>query len=50
MAPTFEQTMFYCKFNNKFQDCRNMYSEVMTEEGLCFTFNDFTPNDMFNNK
>lgn len=47
MAPTFTDTMFHCKFRNEFQPCDKLFKEVMTEEGLCFTFNVLNSQEMY---
>lgn len=47
MAPTFNETMFFCKFRNEFQPCHELFREVMTEEGLCFTFNVLNSQELY---
>lgn len=47
MAPTFNNTMFFCKFRNVFQPCSDLFKEVMTEEGLCFTFNVLNSQELY---
>lgn len=47
MAPTFNDTMFFCKFRNEFQPCHALFKEVMTEEGLCFTFNVLNSQELY---
>lgn len=39
LAANFEDTMFMCKFRNDIRMCSDYFQEIMTEEGLCFTFN-----------
>lgn len=39
MAPSFKETMFLCKFRNKQEFCKDYFEEILTDEGLCFTFN-----------
>lgn len=47
MAPTFNETMFFCKFRNALQPCQELFKEVMTEEGLCFTFNVLNSQELY---
>lgn len=46
IAPTFAETMRLCKFRNKVEYC-NYFEEIMTDEGLCFTFNMLNANDLY---
>lgn len=39
IAAKFDDTMFVCKFRNQIRSCDDYFQEIMTEEGLCFTFN-----------
>lgn len=34
-----EEVLFYCKWRNKPQMCLKFFTQVWTDEGLCFTFN-----------
>lgn len=47
LAPTFNETMFLCKFRNDFQPCHDMFREVITDEGLCFTFNMLNSQELY---
>lgn len=47
MAPTFNDTMFFCKFRNVEQPCNKLFTEIMTEEGLCFTFNTLSSSELY---
>lgn len=39
LAPTFDDTMVLCKFFHRWSNCRDLLFPILTEEGLCFTFN-----------
>lgn len=39
IAPTFSETAFLCQFQDEVAECDQFFSEVWTDEGLCFTFN-----------
>lgn len=39
MTPIFMETFDYCLWLNKFEDCKTMFQLVLTDEGLCYTFN-----------
>lgn len=38
MAPSFADTMFQCKFLDE-SDCEKLFYPIITEEGLCYSFN-----------
>lgn len=39
IAPTFGSNVFNCSINNNFHRCSDIFEPVMTDEGLCYTFN-----------
>lgn len=47
MAPSLNDTMMLCKFRNKLQYCNDYFQEVLTDEGLCFTFNMISSNELY---
>lgn len=47
VAPTFNDTMFFCKWRNDYPACRDLFSPVWTEEGICYTFNDLNSKDIY---
>lgn len=46
MAPTFDDTMVFCKLFNQHSDCSGIVFPIYTVEGLCFTFNSMNINDI----
>ncbi|KAG4070463.1 hypothetical protein HA402_005695 [Bradysia odoriphaga] len=47
MAPSFNDTMMLCKFRNKMEYCDDYFEEVLTDEGLCFTFNMINSKELY---
>lgn len=39
IAPTFAETVYLCKLQDEYTTCDELFQEVWTDEGLCFTFN-----------
>ena len=50
MAPKFNDILIVCKFQNTLIDCSDVFAEVMTEEGLCFIFNDLNIENLYTNE
>ncbi|XP_037047236.1 pickpocket protein 28-like [Bradysia coprophila] len=47
VAPSFDETLVNCKFQNREEHCRDYFEEVITEEGLCYTFNSLEPTQIY---
>lgn len=48
MAPSFDEMLFVCKWRNApLFTCQNLFTEVLTEEGVCYTFNVLESEEMF---
>lgn len=48
LAPNFTDTMFFCKWRNTFTLCQDIgFQPVLTEEGVCFTFNALNSEDIY---
>lgn len=39
VAPGFNDTMFFCKWRNENNFCTAFFMPILTEEGVCYTFN-----------
>ncbi|XP_055840677.1 pickpocket protein 28-like [Episyrphus balteatus] len=38
-APTFNETLHKCYWRNEFFNCEEIFDSVLTDEGICFSFN-----------
>ena len=47
ISPDLNQTMMFCRWRNEMQDCTDMFSEIITEEGSCHTFNMLDSSELF---
>ena len=47
ISPDLNQTMMYCKWRNEMKDCNEIFSEIITEEGACHTFNMLDSSELF---
>lgn len=47
VAPTLSQVITSCTFRTYKANCSEYFQEIMTEDGLCFTFNSLTSQAMF---
>lgn len=47
VAPKASQALITCKFRTYNGDCNEYFQDVMTEDGVCFTFNALTSTMMF---
>lgn len=47
IAPNFTDTMFFCKWRNTPSYCQSYFEPILTEEGVCFTFNDLRLQDIY---
>lgn len=50
LAPSFNDTMYQCKFLDEKKSCENLFFPIITEEGLCYTFNAMSMNEMATDK
>lgn len=47
VAPSFNDTMFFCKWRNDYPRCSDIFRPVLTEEGVCYTFNALNSRDIY---
>lgn len=47
MAPNFEETVQICWWQSKIENCSKFVFPVMTEEGICFTFNSLNSREIY---
>lgn len=39
LAPRLNETAYYCKFSDNVKNCSDFLFPVITDEGVCYTFN-----------
>ncbi|XP_044272487.1 pickpocket protein 28-like [Tribolium madens] len=49
IAPPFEEVFFGCKWTSLNETCSNFFSPMLTEDGMCFTFNMLDRSELFTN-
>ncbi|XP_063915457.1 pickpocket protein 28-like [Zophobas morio] len=49
IAPPFHQVVMGCKWTGTNETCDNLFSPVLTEDGICFTFNMLDRSELFTN-
>lgn len=47
MAPTCNETLSYCKWQERKYPCMELFKPVFTEKGICFAFNALNSRDTF---
>lgn len=47
MKVRMDAALFQCKFRNEFANCSDILSPILTEEGMCLTFNTLNANELF---
>lgn len=50
LTPKFNVTMFTCKLFDKWTTCEEFFVPIVTEEGICYTFNSFSVFEMITNE
>lgn len=48
VAISFNDTMFHCKWRNDINYCQKYFKPILTEEGVCFTFNVLNSKEIYN--
>lgn len=47
LAPTFNETFHFCAFLDKKIDCNQFHSPILTDAGLCYTFNGLSAEEIY---
>lgn len=47
ISPMFEDTMYLCKWRHQVDNCSLYFQPILTEEGVCFTFNALNSRDIY---
>lgn len=47
MAPGYNDTMWYCKWRNSDGPCHDYFQTILTDEGVCYTFNNLNSYDIY---
>lgn len=47
IAPTFNQIYPFCKWKNVLSSCEPLFSKIITEEGICHTFNGLNASELY---
>lgn len=50
MSPNIDDVFRYCKMGNVSINCSQVLQKTFTSQGVCFTFNMLSPNDMFHDR
>lgn len=43
-----DDSMLFCKFRNALRDCTSLFNEIITDNGVCYSFNMLNYNELFN--
>jgi amiloride-sensitive sodium channel len=49
VAPPLDEVLFSCKWNSNNESCDSLFTPILTEDGICFTFNTLDRSELFTN-
>lgn len=47
LTPRLSPTLFLCKWRNEPLPCSDVFAQILTEEGICYTFNNMEQEEIF---
>lgn len=47
VAPSLNETLFRCTWHRQDVNCSNIFKEILTDEGVCFTFNYLNASELY---
>ncbi|KAL9905474.1 pickpocket protein 28 [Glossina fuscipes] len=47
IMPAFRETFLRCKWRNSLQNCANMFSKFITDDGMCYSFNSLSLEEIY---
>lgn len=48
VAPSLNETLFRCTWHRQDVNCSEIFKEILTDEGICFTFNYLNASELYN--
>lgn len=49
-APKIDDSMVFCKFRDEVKKCDELFTQSITEEGLCYSFNKLNNNEVLSDE
>lgn len=47
IMPAFRETFLRCKWRNSLQNCANLFSKFITDDGMCYSFNSLSVEEIY---